>query len=415
MPARPHSLGTIVSKGPHSSPAMPTSRLSTSGPERSTSRLRGLRRGLTISALTLVLCLFAAELLLRGLGYANKPAVYYDPAIGIRYFPNQSRRMLRNGQDLGGFETNDRGFRGPSFEVEREEGVRRIVCLGDSFTLGWGVPGVAAWPQQLQRHYDEAEGPGAVEVINLGLPDYCTVNELRLYREIARKLEPDLVVLGYVENDLMPETLGPVSKFAKFEYVIGSSATVGALRTHMFKQAGVYQYGDTTINHRKRRRYRANRRLIQERPEDPISSGYWRLSMLALEQLAAESHADGAELLVAVFPRRAQVQQLRMHFTGKEPLSETELRDRTRYQARIRTSVTRSGARFLDLLPAYARSKFPVYHSIDDFHPSVMGQKIAADEVFAQLLELQAAAPVSASAGYSGWIDSPPDERSSTR
>jgi lysophospholipase L1-like esterase len=87
--------------------------------------------------------------------------------------------------------------------------VLRVVCLGDSFTFGWGIGDAGAYPLQLEALLAADLGPGRVEVTNLGMPDFNTSNELRAWRKLARPLAPDVVVLGWYLNDVQPDNLGP--------------------------------------------------------------------------------------------------------------------------------------------------------------------------------------------------------------
>ncbi|MBZ0270081.1 hypothetical protein K8I85_18165, partial [bacterium] len=85
------------------------------------------------------------------LGWANRPSVRIDDLYG----PGRS------------LTTNAQGFRAPCEYAERiPDGTIRLLCSGDSFTLGWGVDDADTWPAQLER-LDER-----VETINLGQGGY---------------------------------------------------------------------------------------------------------------------------------------------------------------------------------------------------------------------------------------------------
>ena len=62
---------------------------------------------------------------------------------------------------------NRDGFRDRDFPVERTKGAARIVCVGDSYTYGWGVNLEDSFPKQLERALE----PGT-EVLNLGVFGY---------------------------------------------------------------------------------------------------------------------------------------------------------------------------------------------------------------------------------------------------
>jgi len=76
----------------------------------------------------------------------------------------------------------------------------RILCLGDSWTLGWGVAPDKSWPQKLES-YLEKSGIRNMEVINGGQPGaYTPLYKANLTR-IVPFLKPDLVLMGVLQLD----------------------------------------------------------------------------------------------------------------------------------------------------------------------------------------------------------------------
>jgi HEAT repeat protein/lysophospholipase L1-like esterase len=94
---------------------------------------------------------------------------------------------------------NRDGVRDRAHPVEKLEGVRRVVFLGDSVTLGYPGPPEEAYPRVLQSLID-ARGPG-VEIFNVALMAWSTRQERIAYERIARKYHPDQVVVGICLND----------------------------------------------------------------------------------------------------------------------------------------------------------------------------------------------------------------------
>jgi lysophospholipase L1-like esterase len=86
---------------------------------------------------------------------------------------------------------NEYGFRGKSFSSIKEDGVLRIVAMGDSATFGFHVGDDQVWPRRLELKLQEAGW--RAEVINLGLPWYNTESNLKLL-EFALTLSPDMVI-----------------------------------------------------------------------------------------------------------------------------------------------------------------------------------------------------------------------------
>lgn len=104
---------------------------------------------------------------------------------------------------------NSDGVRDREHAVRKAPGVRRVVCLGDSTTLGWNIRPEEAYPQVLQ---DRLSAWGrAAEVFNIALGGWSPHQELIAYRRLARKYRPDQVLIGICLNDV-PEMQNNLSK-----------------------------------------------------------------------------------------------------------------------------------------------------------------------------------------------------------
>ena len=95
---------------------------------------------------------------------------------------------------------NGHGFRDKEYSIEKDAGTFRIVALGDSVTFGNFLLAEDTYPDQLEALW--AETGKAVEVLNLGLGGYDTVQEVATLEHIGVQFQPDFVVVGYVINDM---------------------------------------------------------------------------------------------------------------------------------------------------------------------------------------------------------------------
>jgi len=93
--------------------------------------------------------------------------------------------------------TNPQGFRGPAIAPRKNR--FRVLVLGDSIAFGPGLEEEETWPRRLEQDLG-----GRAEVINAGVPDLGTREELSLLAGEGLPLEPDLVVLAYYLNDSLP-------------------------------------------------------------------------------------------------------------------------------------------------------------------------------------------------------------------
>ncbi len=126
------------------------------------------------------------------IGYVNKKSTSIDFV-----YPDNPRKYFAAG-NIVFHTTNSYGFRGKEFAVEKKQGIKRIVFLGDSFIFGEGVHDKDTLAEQLGNKL-----PG-YEMINLGVGGYNTWQEWVILRDVASRLEPDIVVVGYTLNDAEP-------------------------------------------------------------------------------------------------------------------------------------------------------------------------------------------------------------------
>jgi len=99
--------------------------------------------------------------------------------------------------------TNNMGFRGRDIG-EKKPGTYRIVMLGDSFTMGEGVPDGSTFPLLVEK-YLNAAGGRKYEVVNLGVESYAPVLEYSLLKRMIAQLKPDMVVLNFDMSDMINE------------------------------------------------------------------------------------------------------------------------------------------------------------------------------------------------------------------
>lgn len=162
---------------------------------------RILRTLLALSALVVTLCLceLAMRVFLPG---EFVPSVERDTALGWRGRANLScvyRHALFN--LVFPIELNDAGFRDRDRTVAKPAGTTRTLCLGDSYTWGWGLDADVAYPRRLEDLL-AARGLRA-EVINTGVPGYNTYMKVESLRARSVAFGPDVVIMQHTINDLL--------------------------------------------------------------------------------------------------------------------------------------------------------------------------------------------------------------------
>jgi hypothetical protein len=118
---------------------------------------------------------------------------------GERIFPDTPKRYFVS------YRFNTLGCRGRDFSIPRPDKTKRILLLGDSYTLGVGVHEQHTVANQLERllnnNADKDGSAKAYEVINCGVSGYGTRDERNFYQLFGSKYDPDIVLLMMVWND----------------------------------------------------------------------------------------------------------------------------------------------------------------------------------------------------------------------
>jgi hypothetical protein len=158
------------------------------------------------------------------MAYDSNPSGAFDLDLGD---PTQRDRLARRLADpeqflahwqdtpwAVSFEFNSQGFREREL-VPKSPGTKRVAIIGDSFTVGHGLPNTLAYPRllesRLQRifEHDRSSAPmnpraTSVEVLNLGRGDTDLPAIARSADFALRELAPDVLVYGYFMDDPVP-------------------------------------------------------------------------------------------------------------------------------------------------------------------------------------------------------------------
>ena len=119
----------------------------------------------------------------------------YDPELGWINLPNV---YLPNMYGPGKFlRTNSQRFRNDTdFSKSIPPGKRRIVCSGDSFTLGFGVDNNHSWPSLL------AAQAANLETVNMGQGGYGADQAYLWYKRDGVKLDHDIQIFALIFPDI---------------------------------------------------------------------------------------------------------------------------------------------------------------------------------------------------------------------
>lgn len=273
-----------------------------------------------------------------------------NPLVGHHHRPSAEARLM--GVSV---RTNADGFRDDEYPVPKSER-RRIIFLGDSLTLGWGVEQEQTFAHLLEARLDALR---PTEVINLGVGNYNTTQEVNLFIDKGAKYQPDQVVLFYFINDAEP--VPQKSRFPGLGHsrlVTFYWSRLKALRARLSPGTGFAEY------------YAA---LYRDGAEG------WAHSAAALLELKQQSLARGFELRVVLLPE--------LHDLVNYPFR--------REHAVVMDFLRANEIRALDLAPAFANEHDPhsLWVSLDDAHPNARAHQLIADYALNFLAEAPKAWP----------------------
>lgn len=120
----------------------------------------------------------------------------YDPEYGKRLKPSFS--AVRTSPEFRmEFSTNNGGYRGPDI-YDDHRGV--VLCLGDSFTMGYGVSDGGEFAQLLAQPTNPLRPP-QVQVLNAGIGNGGNGRWVKLLRDRGAEFDPALIVMQIAGND----------------------------------------------------------------------------------------------------------------------------------------------------------------------------------------------------------------------
>jgi len=159
----------------------------------------------------LIVSIFFAFLFLEGLArYIIKAWPFEQPTITYNLTSKDKNLRWRFGPGSG---LNSLGLRNREIGRKRANSFR-ILYLGDSLVWSGETSSGALYTQTIESNLNEALGyrNTRIEVINAGIPGYTTYQEVEFLKQYGLDMQPDLVILGFVFNDLYYKYLSKPTK-----------------------------------------------------------------------------------------------------------------------------------------------------------------------------------------------------------
>jgi GDSL-like lipase/acylhydrolase family protein len=137
--------------------------------------------------------------------------VAWDPRRGKPgFYVSDPVRGLRLGENYDGWfagvpvHVNRLGLRDPrEYDLAKGPNTFRILVLGDSVTFGHGSLYETTYPYLVEQRLRSWRPDVDWQVWNAAVPGYNTSQELAQLLEVGPRFQPDLVVVGFFENDVI--------------------------------------------------------------------------------------------------------------------------------------------------------------------------------------------------------------------
>ena len=362
---------------------------------------------------SLLLFLIVLEGTVRVFNLSEPRTGQRHPIYGTSYIPGRSA-INSYGVRI---EIGEHGHRGPTPTLDKPKGVFRVVMLGDSFLQAVALPFDRIFYSILNRRFADQGLP--IEVINLGVEGYGTIQEYLVYHHEARRYHPDLVMLFcYFANDLQenypPCDDRPGARIENGELVFTPFKVKhrGPVRDFLRANVMVYNYLPDLIRSRanllenkiKNLDPEASRRANLKQFEESADVDWpapllpktadepdWELTLAVLEKLHGEVERDGARLVVGPIPNVSQIyDRFWKMMVERYPLPEGGEYERFRPQEIVRRHAEAVGYGYMPLaeeLTSAAGADEEMFFIPGDLHFNIRGNEVMADLLEPVLLD----------------------------
>lgn len=213
---------------------------------------------------------------------------------------------------------NEKGYRGPVVPYERTAGKKRVLFLGDSVTFGYRI---ARWNDTFPFLADSlaaATDSVEIETVNLSVEGYSQWQEAIVMQTEGARYQPDLVMLGFVLNDVTE--MFHLVKFGGaeegFQMRHAASSWLGRV---LSKSAIVYEVQNVTREIKAKRSLGQDLRLgaikqqslevetLMRHPDQANVKTAWDFALADLQKIADQCKQLNIPFVVVAFPFEVQL------------------------------------------------------------------------------------------------------------
>jgi len=272
-----------------------------------------------------------------------------------------------------GFSHTAQGMRGSTLftAIRPAEMEKRILFLGDSFTYGIGSDDGKYFVELINAALPE------VEAINTGVGGYCQRHQLAILDTLGATVQPDLVVLTFIWNDIEENFWYkfPTFSTAADGSLIRTDLTVPddfdplalrlpqkeiASQDRLWRKTYLYKLFKEGLRGFRHRLFGNSKRKIQTEAQKKTG---WSITAKLLRLIQQRSNAMGAQLVIVSIPDYEMVDPVKGRLKGQKMLN-------IAFETELHMVTDELGIPYLDLLPELKsrqaeRPEEPFYYSMD--------------------------------------------------
>ncbi|MBN1492800.1 MAG: hypothetical protein JW938_01485 [Candidatus Omnitrophica bacterium] len=353
--------------------------------------MRWVRRSLTFIGITILLVIIMliiiegiAGVMIAGSHFIHSPMrtvrerihTEFDPLLGWRHIPGIHKpNCFRRGV---GITVNQQGLRATQ-EYSRSipPGKFRVVCVGDSYTMGFGVNDHETWPVELEKLDTK------IEAINMGMSGYGLDQMYLWYMRDNEKFEHAMAIIAISCYDIERMLSGTFLGYPKPVLGIDNDNTVcvaKAPRKPLFFLSPdipiLIVESLRSLHVVKMAEFIARKRIARLRSEfDPTNVAVTAVIDAIVADIGALALSHDREVVFAYLPSGVD-------FVGK--------RISHQVKAVMSNAVRKAGLQWLDISPAFDR--FLKEHAFEDItledgHYTALGQRCVAEAIHEAIKE----------------------------
>jgi hypothetical protein len=295
---------------------------------------------------------------------------------------------------------NRSGYRADTDYATKAPGTYRIVMVGSSMTMGWGVPREQTFAALLPAELSRLTGRKVELYNNAMMYEVPHIVALRLDETLAAK--PDMILwaltywdIEYAEN-AVPIRIKPLASPVfmgrtrdRLKEVLAEKSLAGAI-SHLTGIAHDLLDSTKTKHLLQHLMDESQSQYVESHLQTPEAeflraepSAEWQSHLRLFDSYAAEiearARAAGVPMVVVLVPWRVQAAMLSMDKLpkGYDPYT---------LDGELRAIVTRHGGTYLDILPDFLTVPNPEQHYFPvDGHPDAGGHAMIADFLAGEL------------------------------